>query len=136
MSELGILSQEIQPEEIPYKFNRATYNLQMWKGLSCCRYENEPDFTRNFYVGGHFKCYMPWGWGGGGQNSREKCYEGVSFNIISVTRERVGVKFAEKKRYVTLEWPLGSSRLPGRIASFTTLAIKLTIRTSCGSTCN
>ena len=44
-----ILSQEIQPEEIPYKFNCATYNLQMWKGLSC--YENEPDFIRNFCVG-------------------------------------------------------------------------------------
>ena len=46
---------------------------------------------------------MPWG--GGSQISWEKCYEGVSFNVISVTRERVGVKFAEKKRYVTLEWP-------------------------------
>ena len=47
--ELGILSQEIQPEEIPYKFNCATYNLQMWKGLSC--YKNEPDFIRNVCVG-------------------------------------------------------------------------------------
>ena len=52
MLELGILSQEIQPEEIPYKFNCVTYNLQMWKGPSCCRYENEPDFIRNFCVGG------------------------------------------------------------------------------------
>ena len=41
----------------------------------------------------------------------EKCYEGVSFNVISVMREWVGVKFAGKKHYVTLEWPLGSSRI-------------------------
>ena len=30
----------------------------------------------------------------------------VSFNVISVTRGWVGVKFPGKKRYVALEWPL------------------------------
>ena len=45
--------------------------------------------------------------GGGGVNfSKKKCYEGVRFNVISVTRGWVGVQFPEKKRYVTLEWPL------------------------------
>ena len=38
--------------------------------------------------------------------SGKKCYEGVRFNVISVTRGRVGVQFPGKKRYVTLEWPL------------------------------
>ena len=33
-------------------------------------------------------------------------YEGVRFNIISVTRGCVGVQFPGKKRYVALEWPL------------------------------
>ena len=33
-------------------------------------------------------------------------YKGVRFNVISVTRGWVGVKFPGKKRYVTLEWPL------------------------------
>ena len=35
-----------------------------------------------------------------------KRYEGVRFNVISVTRGWVGVQFPGKKRYVTLEWPL------------------------------
>ena len=39
----------------------------------------------------------------------KKRYEGVMFNVISITREWVGVKFPGIKRYVTLEWPL---RLP------------------------
>ena len=45
--------------------------------------------------------------GGGGVNfSGEKRYEGVRFNVISVTRGWVGVQISGKKRYVTLEWPL------------------------------
>ena len=36
----------------------------------------------------------------------KKRYEGVRFNVITVTRGLVGVKFLGKKRYVTLEWPL------------------------------
>ena len=45
--------------------------------------------------------------GGGGVNfSEEKRYEGVRFNVISVTRGWVGVQIPGKKRYVTLEWPL------------------------------
>ena len=39
------------------------------------------------------------------QISRKKCYEGVQFNVMSVTRGWVGVHFLGKKRYVTLEWP-------------------------------
>ena len=37
---------------------------------------------------------------------KKKCYEGLRFNVSSVTRGWVGVKFPGKKRYVTLEWPL------------------------------
>ena len=37
--------------------------------------------------------------------SGKKRYEGVRFNVISVTRGWVEVQFPEKKRYVTLEWP-------------------------------
>ena len=35
---------------------------------------------------------------------KKRRYEGVRFNVISVTR--VWVKFSGKKRYVTLECPL------------------------------
>ena len=35
--------------------------------------------------------------------SREKRYEGVRFNVISVTRGWVGVQIPGKKRYITLE---------------------------------
>ena len=48
---------------------------------------------------------MQMGVGGGVKFSRKKRYEGVRFNVISVTRGWVGVQFPEKKRYVTLEWP-------------------------------
>ena len=48
------------------------------------------------------------GVGGGGVSDflEKKRYEGVMFNVISVTRGWVGVQFPEKYRYVTLEWPL------------------------------
>ena len=36
---------------------------------------------------------------------KNRC-EDVRFNVISVTRGWVGVKFPGKKRYVPLEWPL------------------------------
>ena len=35
----------------------------------------------------------------------KKHYKGVRFNVISITRGWVGVKFPGKNRYVTLEWP-------------------------------
>ena len=54
---------------------------------------------------GPFKCYATQMGVGGCQNFRKKRYEGVRFNVISVTRGWVGVQFPEKKRYVTLEWP-------------------------------
>ena len=38
--------------------------------------------------------------------SGKKRYEGVRFNVISVTRGWVGGPISRKKRYVTLEWPL------------------------------
>ena len=41
---------------------------------------------------------------GGVRFSGKDHYEGVRFNVISITRG-VGVKFPGKKRYVTLEWP-------------------------------
>ena len=43
---------------------------------------------------------------GGGHLPWKKRYGGVRFNIISVTRGWVGVKFPGKKRYITLEWPI------------------------------
>ena len=43
--------------------------------------------------------------GGGVSFLGKKRYEGVRFNIISVTRGWVGIKFPGKKRYVRLEWP-------------------------------
>ena len=46
--------------------------------------------------------------GGGGCQifGGEKRYKGVRYNVICITRGWVGVQFSEKKRYVTLEWPL------------------------------
>ena len=43
----------------------------------------------------------------------KKCYGGVRFNVISVTRGWVGVKFAGKKRFVTLEWTLNCTYQDG-----------------------
>ena len=46
--------------------------------------------------------------GGGGGVSHflgKKRYEGIGYNVISVTRGWVGVQFPGGKRYVTLEWP-------------------------------
>ena len=43
----------------------------------------------------------------------KKRYEDVRFNIISVTRGWVGVKFPGKKRYVTLEWPPQAGDIAG-----------------------
>ena len=61
---------------------------------------------------GPFKCYvMQMGVGGGIKFSGKKRYEGVRFNVISVTRGWVGVQFPGKKRYLTLEWPL-TTKLP------------------------
>ena len=48
--------------------------------------------------------------GGGVIFSGKKRYEGVRCNVISVTRGWVGVQFPEKKHYITLEWPLISSK--------------------------
>ena len=51
--------------------------------------------------------------GGGVKFSGKKRYEGVKFNVISVTRGRVGVQFPDKKRYVTREWPLTAVTIYG-----------------------
>ena len=46
--------------------------------------------------------------GGGVSHFPGKRYEGVRFNVISVTKGVwVRVQFPGKKRYVTLEWPHG-----------------------------
>ena len=59
---------------------------------------------------GPFKCYVTQiGVGLSLKFSGKKRYEGVRFNVISVTREWVGVQFPGKKRYVTLEWPLSAT---------------------------
>ena len=41
-----------------------------------------------------------------GSNFPEELHKGLWFNVVSITRGWVGVKFQGKKRYVTLEWPL------------------------------
>ena len=51
------------------------------------------------------------GGGGGGKCSQKTCYEGVRFNVISITWGWVGVQFPGKKRYETLEWPLKQNRI-------------------------
>ena len=45
---------------------------------------------------GPFKCYVMHVGVGGVRFSGKKRYEGVMFNVISVTRGWVGVQFAEK----------------------------------------
>ena len=50
-------------------------------------------------------CNADGGGGGGVKFSGKKHYEGVRFNVISVTRGWVGVQIPGKKRNVTLEWP-------------------------------
>ena len=60
---------------------------------------------------GPFKCYVAQMAVGGCQIFRKKRYEGVRFNVISVTRGWVGVQFPGKKRYVILEWPLSEETL-------------------------
>ena len=45
----------------------------------------------------------------------KKRFEGVRFNVISVTRGWVGVHIPGKKRYLTLKWPLRV--LHGKIAN-------------------
>ena len=74
---------------------------------------------------------------GGCQISLKKHYKDVRFNAISVTRGWVGVKFPEKKHYVTLEWPLfvSNRRTPNmyllvfhRFVFFKELKITLAIR--------
>ena len=63
----------------------------------------------DYYVYGAIQVLRNADRGGGGLRfSGKKRYEGVMFNVISVTRGWVGVQFPEKKRYVTLEWPLCS----------------------------
>ena len=58
------------------------------------------------YCIGSFKCYVTQMGVGGVTFSGKKRYEGVRFNVISITRGWVGVQFPGTKRYVTLEWPL------------------------------
>ena len=55
---------------------------------------------------GPFKCYVTQMGVGGVTFAGKKHYEGVMYNVISVTRGCVGVQLTGKKRYVTLEWPL------------------------------
>ena len=54
---------------------------------------------------GPFKCYVTQMGVGVSDFLEKKCYEGVRFNVISVTRGWVGGPICRKKRYVTLEWP-------------------------------
>ena len=53
---------------------------------------------------GPFKCYVTQMGVGGVTFFGKKRYEGVRYNVISITRGWVGVQFPGEKRYVTLEW--------------------------------
>ena len=48
---------------------------------------------------------------GGVRFPRKNRYEGVRFNVISITRWWVGVKFPEKKRYVRMSPKRGEEGL-------------------------
>ena len=67
-----------------------------------------PACHNHLYMG-PFKCYVMQM---GIQFSGKKHYEGVRFNVIGITRDWVGVQFPEKKRYVTVEWPLSDQTDP------------------------
>ena len=58
---------------------------------------------------GPFKCYVTQM--GDVIFSGKKRYEGVRFNVITVTRGWVGVKFPGKKHYITLELSLSYGSL-------------------------
>ena len=60
--------------------------------LNC--YSGAIQVLRNAVVGGWVSAFP-----------EKKRYDGVRFNVISVTRGWVGLIFPGKKRYVTLEWP-------------------------------
>ena len=56
----------------------------------------------------------------------KKRYEGVRFNVISITRGLVGVQYPRKERYVTLEWTLirnGLSMDRKCLATYVTVSI-------------
>ena len=55
----------------------------------------------------------------------KKRYEGVRFNVISVTRGWVGVKFPGKKCYVTLEWPHTGQE---EVLSYTCITLPVPVR--------
>ena len=67
---------------------------------------------------------------GGLRFSGKKRYEGVRFNVISVTRGWVGVQFPEEKRYVALEWPLTKMEILPRKSDLTTMSRQFFINNS------
>ena len=60
---------------------------------------------------GPSKCYVMQCAVGVSAFPKKKRYKGVQFNVISVTRGWVLVKFPGKKRYLNLEWSLTMSNL-------------------------
>ena len=84
----------------------------------------------SLYIMGPFKCYVMQMGGVCVQFSRKKHYEGVRFNVIGITRDWVGVQFPEKKRYVTVEWPLSDQTNPFEVILLaSTRAINLVFQT-------
>ena len=62
-------------------------------------------FILGLHIKVPFKCYVTqMGWGGVAYSGKKR-YEGVRFNVISVTRGGWGSNFQEKSERVTLEWP-------------------------------
>ena len=78
---------------------------------------------------GPFKCCVTRMGVGVSNFPEKKRYEGVRFNVISVTRRWVGVQFPGKKRYVTPEWPLWQSGYLWNIL-FTAPGIKVIVKTN------
>ena len=58
---------------------------------------------------------------GGVRFPRKKRCEGVRFNVISITRWWVGVKFPEKKRYVRMSPKRGGRRIYSSSSSSNTV---------------
>ena len=65
--------------------------------ISYAEHNTKNNVLRNINDMGPFKCYvMQMGVGGVSDFLEKKRYEGVLFNVVSVTRGWVGVQFPEK----------------------------------------
>ena len=94
-------------------YNTKNYECSQYRKKKMDLYDQGVNYNKIFCMGS-FKCYVTltgcmWEVV---KFSGNKRYKGVRCNIISVMRGWVGVQFPEKKRYVSLEWPLSSEFNP------------------------